>query len=445
MSSNKDYRLISRRKFLTTTATAIGGLALAACGSGGGDGGSAAAGRGGTARLKWSTWGNPGELQRFQEFTQDFNSKHPNIQMEMIAIPNAEYDSKMLTQMIGGTAPEVFYAGDQFIARLSAEQAILELGPLLAGPDSKSKPEDFFEGLWGAAKTEDGKIYGVPVDCNPMVLWYNKKLLQDAGVADMPGDLYDQGKWNRDAFQQMVDKVAAADKRGYILDMWWGHIYSWITTNGGKVYDFDNKRFVAHEDPKSVEAVKWMYDNLQAKKFAYQGALGEGQGADAMFMSQQAAFVGAGRWLLPVFKQNEGLEFDIAPWPANTGNKIEPAGIPTANIVINANAADQKAAFTFLTEYVSADGQIFRLQGGGNAVPSIKGADEVVKEGNVPEHAQVFLDAREVGYALWPIQASIAGLGTDIEEAWDKLFLKGGDPKAALTQIGEMVNEELKA
>ena len=27
----------------------------------------------------------------------------------------------------------------------------------------------------------DGKLYGVAVDCNPMVLWYNKKLLQDAG------------------------------------------------------------------------------------------------------------------------------------------------------------------------------------------------------------------------------------------------------------------------
>jgi multiple sugar transport system substrate-binding protein len=38
--------------------------------------------------IKWSTWGNPGELSRFKEFTEDFNQKNPNIKAELVPIPN---------------------------------------------------------------------------------------------------------------------------------------------------------------------------------------------------------------------------------------------------------------------------------------------------------------------------------------------------------------------
>jgi multiple sugar transport system substrate-binding protein len=54
----------------------------------------------------------------------------------------------------------------------------VDLAPLLSGPNSQSKPDDFYPGLWGVAKTPDGKIYGVPVDCNRLILWVNTSVLQ---------------------------------------------------------------------------------------------------------------------------------------------------------------------------------------------------------------------------------------------------------------------------
>ena len=91
-----------------------------------------------------------------------------------------------------------------------------------------------------------------------------------------------------------------------------------------------------------------------------------------MFMSNQVGFVAAGRWYLPLFKKNQGLEYDVVTWPTNTGNKIEPAGIPTAYMVMNKASKNKEAAYTFFSEYVSKEGQRFRLQGGGNAVPSVQ-------------------------------------------------------------------------
>jgi multiple sugar transport system substrate-binding protein len=463
MSSDSDLKSISRRRFVVATAAGLAGVALSACGANSGGGatsakptGAPAGGQpatggaaqapaqasGAVANIKWSTWGNPGEIDRFKQATDDFNKRTPTIKADLIPIPTDGYEAKMLTQLSGGTAPDMFYAGDGSIGKFIENKTINDLTESLKGATSKSKPDDFFDGIWGAARTPDGKLYGVAVDCNPMVLWYNTKLLQDAGVTQMPADLAKAGQWDWKAFQGMLDKLVAKGKRGMIHENWWAANYAWSTINGGKI--IDGGRFVAAEDPKSVEAFQFVYDNLQKKTFTYSGSLPKGQGMDAMFMSQQTGFIGAGRWLLPVFKKNAGLEYDIVTYPTNTGKKIEPAPIPTAYAVINSKSANADAAFTFLTDFVSKDGQIFRLKGGGNAVPSVRGADAVVAEENVPANWQALIDAREVGYAQWGELAGVAGLPTDLEKTFDELWLQGGDVKATLQKASDLANSKMK-
>jgi multiple sugar transport system substrate-binding protein len=452
MSSENDPKFVSRRRFLRTAAAGIAGITLAACGSGGGGSAQPAGQTGGTtggqaggaagaagAAFKWSTWGNPGEIQRFKEFTDDYN-KRTGAKVELVPIPNDGYPQKILTQLSGGTAPDVFYAGAEHIGQFIKSNLIVDLNEKLNGPASKSKPADFYEGLWGAAKTADGKIYGATVDCNPMVIWCNKQVLQEAGVTTMPADLQQDGKWTWQAFQDMCKQVVAKGKRGFIVENWYGPLWSWPTTNGGKVWD--GEKFVGDQDAKTKEAFKFVQQNLQDKTFTYSGSLPKGQGMDAMFLSGQAAFVAAGRWLLPTFKKAANLQYDIVTWPTNTGKKIEPANVPTAYIVMNAKASNPEGAFAFLTDFVSKDGQIFRLKGGGNAVPSIKGADEVVSEGNLPPNWQALIDAREVGYALWSAQASTAGLDSEINKTLDEVWLKGGDIDATFTKIAEIVKQK---
>ncbi len=455
MTTKDGQKNVSRRQFLRIAATAAGGVALAACGSGGGTGstpatgtttaGEPAAPSGGTVAIKWSSWGNPGEVARFNAYNADWNEKNPNIQATFIPIPS-DYDAKMLTQLSGGTAPDAFYCGDGFIGRLIANNTIIDLTELLKSSASKSKPEEFADGLWGAARTAEGKYYGVTVDCNPLIMWYNKKLLTDIGVTEMPADTQKAGNWNWDTFQEICSKAVAAGKRGYVFEKWSAHVYSFVTTNGGKVYDVGNGgAYIGNTDAKTKEAYEFVLENVQNKNFVYSGSLPQGQGADAQFMSQSVAFVAAGRWLLPVFSKNEALDYDIVTWPTNTGKPQEPAVIATAYMSQNAKAANQDATFAFLTQFVSKDGQTFRLQGGGNAVPSVSGVDNLVSEGNDPANWQALIDARTIGYAIWADQTAVPGLGDDIETETDNLWLKGGDVQATLDKIAEIAKEKKAA
>jgi len=454
MSTKDGQKNVSRRQFLRGAASVAGGLTLAACGSGAtgntgagttgttAAGGEAAAPSGGTANIKWSSWGNPGEVERFNQYTADWNKNNPNIQATFIPIPS-DYEAKMLTQLSAGTAPDVFYTGDAFVGRLIANKTITDLTELLKSPASKSKPEEFAEGLWGAAKTKDGKIFGVTVDCNPMIMWYNKKVLTDAGVTKMPADMQKEGAWTWDAFQTICEQAVAAGKRGYVFEKWTAHAYSFVTTNGGKIYT--DGAYTGNKDPKVVEAYQFIVDNLQNKNFVYSGNLPQGQGSDAQFMSQAVAFVAAGRWLLPVFKKNAALDYDIVNWPTNTGKPIEPAVIATAYMAQNAKTANQDAGFAFLTQFVSKEGQVFRLQGGGNAVPSVSGVDNLVSEGDNPKNWKALVDARDVGYAIWADQTAVPGLSDDIETASDTLWLKGGDVQAHLDKLASIAEEKIKA
>ena len=297
-----------------------------------------------TPTVTWSSWGNTGEVANLQNFTDAYNQSQSEVTAEYIPVPTDGYDERLLTQLNGGTAPDLFYVGDGQIAILVQNEVVADLTERLGSEASESRPEDFAGDLWGPAQTDDGRYFGVPVDCNPLVLWYNRSLLQETGVTDLPADLYEEGGWNWDTFQSMIDTVQEAGNRGFVLGDWWALRYSWVTNNGGTIYA--DGRFVANEDAKSVEAFQWLADNIAAETILFSGSLPEGQGDDAMFMSNQLAFVSLGRWGLPLFRQNENLDFDIVPYPTNTGNKIEPSAVAVAYWCMNADpTADADDAF----------------------------------------------------------------------------------------------------
>ena len=106
-----------------------------------------------------------------------------------------------------------------------------------------------------------------------------------------------------------------------------------------------------------------------------------------------------GRWILPNLKKLK-FGYDIAPYPSEDGKTIAPVNIPVAAMGVNAKAKDPDAALWWTTRYVSVEGQKARLAGGGNAVPSIPGAEDVVTEGNLPEHAAYWNEVAKVGYAI---------------------------------------------
>ncbi|WP_314003345.1 sugar ABC transporter substrate-binding protein [uncultured Paenibacillus sp.] len=391
--------------------------------------------------LTMSAWGNPAELKVYQRALDAFMKENPNTKIKLIPVPG-DYEQKIMTELSGGAGPDLFYVGDGLMSKLIENKSIVDLTEFANSELSYAKPDEFAPGLWGPAKVGEN-IFGMPVDSNPMVLYYNKKLFKDAGLKT-PQEYFDEGSWNWETFKMVAETFQSMKKYGFVQENWWGPMLNWIWSNGGEMYD-ENGNYVMDKNDKAKEALAFVSDLVKGGGVIYSGSLPQGQGQDAMFMSQQVAMVGAGRWLTPMFSENKSLEFDYIPYPTNTGNKTETAAVPAAYLALNANSKNQPEALKVLTYYVSKAGQEARLADTGNAIPSIAGLDYVVTDKGIPEHAQYLLDAREKGVSFGAPRAAAAlvpGLGQDIQELYDLMLLGKADPEATIAAITKKVQEK---
>jgi multiple sugar transport system substrate-binding protein len=189
-----------------------------------------------------------------------------------------------------------------------------------------------------------------------------------------------------------------------------------------------------------METLDWLFAHMKDETITYGGSLPKGQGIDALFYAQQLASCQMGRWILPNLKKLK-FAYDIAPYPSEDGKTVAPVNIPVAAMGVNAKAKDPDAALWFTTRYVSPEGQKARLAGGGNAVPSIPGAEDVVTEGNLPEHAAYWNEVAKVGYAIPLAIATKPAVAANINAEIDKVIKSGADAKTFATKICDFINE----
>ncbi|WP_348619708.1 ABC transporter substrate-binding protein [Paenibacillus polymyxa] len=395
-----------------------------------------------TVNLTMSAWGNPAELKIYQKGIDAYTKEHPNVKIKLIPVASDGYEQKLLTQLQGGNAPDVSYVGDATMVKLVQNGTLADLGEFMKTDNSYAKPDEYADGLWGAAKDGD-KIYGITMDCSPLVMYYNKKMFKDLGIKT-PQEYFDEGKWNWAAFDEVTKKLKDTGKQGFIGETW--TMETWIWSNGGLSYD-DQGNYVMDQNQKAREAIQFVNDLREKGQIKYAGSLPKGQGLDAMFMSNQVGIVAAGRWLTPMFSQAKNMEFDYIYWPSNTNNKMEPVQVPIAFFAVNKKSKEQEEAMKFVTFYGSKEGQKARLAGNSSAVPSVSGIDDIVTSDKTIEHSQYLLDAREKGYAngsLKYFKGRIPGLSERVNEQYDLLLLGKQDVDTTINNITVETNKLTK-
>jgi multiple sugar transport system substrate-binding protein len=406
------------------------GPTLAACGGGSGGG----------PGLKWSGWDGPPQSERFREFSEKMTKKlGENVTYQQVV---GDYLSKLLTQLSGGAAPAAFYVGDIYMAKLIETKRVLDLTKYLDSGTAAVKLDDFHEGLYQWCRPADGSsgLFGLPVDCNPTVFWFNKDLLAEAGVSTDPAAQFEAGTWTQDALTNMLDKVRAKGKKGLMLGGGnWFDWFGWISTFGGTLFD-ESGAPVFDTDPKAQEALAWLFEQLKSGNMIYAGSLPEGQGAEPLFFAEQVAAITTGRTVLPNLKKLK-FDYDMAPYPSLSGKDVMPVPVNTAALSVNARTKDKDKALEFLGNFVNPAGQKFRLSGGGNAVPSVKGLDGIVTEDHAPAHGSLFNDVAASGYAVPPAMSANATVLSELPNLVDKMFKAGNEtPKSFSGKVVQLIN-----
>lgn len=206
-------------------------------------------------------------LQNAKKEFEAANSR-VTIELQPIQANDDDYGTKLaLAQRSGDTAPDVFYE-DTFKVRSDVDAGyLLKLDSYLATWDDWAM---FNEGAKAAGRGDDGGIYAVPLGTDTRAIWYNKTVLQKAGIP-VP--------WQPTTWDEILDaarKMKAADPTLVPFNMYAGKgtgegtvmqsFYELLYGTGSTLYDETEKKWVVGSQGfrDSLAFLKTLYDEQLA-------------------------------------------------------------------------------------------------------------------------------------------------------------------------------------
>ncbi|GMK43937.1 ABC transporter substrate-binding protein [Paenibacillus glycanilyticus] len=330
--------------------TVVSMAALTACGgnneSSGGNSAQSAGGKGSAdvKKLRFATWDTGDALKIEQDIAKKFEADHPGTQVQVEAYADG-FDQKLAAGFGATNPPDVMYMWDFPTYHRSLE-------PLnsYADGDKDLNKDDFYSGLFNYA-TIDNNLYGIPAGFTTRVVYYNKKMFDDAGIA------YPKDGWTWDDFQSAAQKLTDKSKKQYGFGVRAENdtydLQGFVWSNGGSYISDDGKTIDGFMNSKETAgAIQMFGDMLKNGSAVLTGGKGQQSGED-IFKGGKIAMWESGIWPLESFKQ-AGIDVGTVEMPAFPGKPVK--GVVAESALSIAKDSKQKElAWEFIKYYVSSE------------------------------------------------------------------------------------------
>ena len=158
--------------------------------------------------LRFSWWGSNTRHQATLEAIKLYESKHPNVTIEGEYGAFGDMYQKLLTQLAGGTAPDIISVDYKWVADLMSNGShFVNMYDLEDYIDTSAFDMDFAKIYGGVG---DDFLIGIPVAVNGMGYLYNERFLEKYGITPSDG-------WTWETVIENGKKVNAQDSSKYLL------------------------------------------------------------------------------------------------------------------------------------------------------------------------------------------------------------------------------------
>ncbi|MGJ8586167.1 MAG: ABC transporter substrate-binding protein [Marinosulfonomonas sp.] len=260
---------------------------------------------------------SPERTEVLQGVVDQFEAANPGVTVEIISLPWGQAFEKLATMVAGGDTPDVVEMPDTWQALYAGSGQLASLTDHVANWKDGATLTDKTIAMGSQA----GDLYMIPYGFYLRAMFYNKKLLAEAGIENPPGTM--------DEFMEAAAAVSELDgKSGYCLRGGPGGTNGWImfgaTMNGTNEFFTEDGQSRVNE-PDSVKGLQFMID-LYQKGYAPKDSVNWGfNEIVAGFYSGTCAFLDQDPdALIAIAERMPAEDFAVIPMPVGPSGKAFP-------------------------------------------------------------------------------------------------------------------------
>jgi ABC-type glycerol-3-phosphate transport system substrate-binding protein len=280
----------------------------------------------------------------------EFKAEHPNVTVELQAIPFQQYTDVLFTALASGEAPAFFEVNEWTMPQFVDAQILAPLDLQAQGFGSLDEMRAGYEGSSLEGAVFEDVLYGSPYDWTAPVLGVNNALLAEASI-----DKASLTTW--DAALEQLSKISETDADGNLVTSGLAFVHgivnyykhqgnSLFAQAGARIISEDGKQ-AAINSPEARRVFQLWHDAIHEAKVTqpgftatfYTNEFGQGR-VGAGFMLPWANSI-----LDPALEWNYGDEYDILDLPTFEGGSDRLASYAWY-WTVNAEATPEEAAVT---------------------------------------------------------------------------------------------------
>lgn len=281
------------------------------------------------------------QVDWFVNLAKDWNANNEK-KIKLDYVPDSSYmnGAKLSTAFASGDGPDIFLISPGDFLRYYNGGVLVDLSPYM----SAAARADFPASLM-ASREVNKKIYGLPMEVEPMAFYYSKKAFEDAKLNenDIPTT------W--DELLEVSKKLTTGKRYGILFDTTPGYYqnftwYPFMWQGGGQFQDAQGKS--AFNSPAVVQALKFWQDTIKAKSAPRQVLGSGGNDIVANLGSGYCAIQNCGIWGIASMRSNApDVPYGIFKLPIPKGGKYVTVAGGWA-FVANAKGKDPETAAKFI-------------------------------------------------------------------------------------------------
>lgn len=291
-----------------------------------------------------------GENEKFiQPYIDQWNKENPDIQVKLTPVEFDQLLSTMMTKQTAGQVADIVHTYTLWGRQLSKNKVLAPAPEDVAADIKENYPESAV-----AAATIDGQIVGYPTEVQAYGLFYNKKLLKEAG--------FDQPPKTWDELLQMASAIEQKDKDGKTTLQGFGFLRGYagkvvqpfmglLATAGGTLLTEDMSQANLDGDAakRTIELYSKVYGNGGISDIGFDTTKAFGAGQAAMTIE-------AGWWAgsLKTLMKDGFADIGAAPLPSPDG-RTQGSLAYTWAFGVNSKSKHQEAAWKFLKWFNSVN------------------------------------------------------------------------------------------